>query len=144
MNYPAYEKTNEDIYKDYVNPDRKDFQNLNCHILINRLNKGDMSALEVLRKIGVLGAMNSSIYSHPKTFLGIVELYSRSNEDIYNEYAIAENIEAKTRDCNILIYRALDGDNEAFEKLKLVALDEIISTSYSRQANNALDKMNKS
>lgn len=142
MNYPVYKKSNEDIYKDYVDPNRRDFQNLNCHTLINRLNNGDMSALSILRKIEVLGIISNSIYLHPKSILEIISLHSRSNENIYSDYENTKSEKLKSRDCKILIYRSLEGDKDALEKLKLVALDETIGSLSSRQANNALDEMN--
>ncbi len=143
MNYPVYEKSNKDVFRDYIDPSKRDSQNLNCHILINRLNNGDMSVLEFLRKIYVIQTLDSSDHPYPKDTLEVINWYDRSNEDVYSDYENTENKKYKYRNCNILIDRAVNGDNEALEKLRLVALDEVIDGSSSNQASNALNEMRK-
>ena len=142
MNKRAYQKSNEDIYRDYVDLNRKDFQNMNCHILMNRLNNGDISALETLRKIEVVSMLSDSKYSQPINFPDIMELYYRSNQQVYNDYESTESLKIKTRDCNLIIYRSLNGDKDALEKLKLMALDELIGVLRLTQASDALASMN--
>ena len=143
MNYPVYEKSNKDVFEDYIDPSKRDFQNLNCHILINRLNNGDMSALEFLRKIYVIQTLSSSHYSCPQNTLEVINWYDRSNEDVYSDYEGTKNKKRKDRNCNILIDRAVNGDNEALEKLTLAAMDEVIDGLGSNQAGNALTEIKK-
>lgn len=143
MNYPVYEKSNKDVFEDYIDLSKRDFQNLNCHILINRLNNGDMSALKFLRKIYVIQTLSSSHYSYPENILEVINWYDRSNEDVYSDYEDTENKKHKYRNCNILIDRAVNGDNEALEKLKLAAMDEVIDGLGSNQVGNALIEIKK-
>lgn len=138
------ERSNEDLFKEYSDPSKRNYQHMNCNTLMFRLSKGDLSALGLLKKISALGIINSSIYTYPSTLLEVIELYSRSNKQLYYDYENAKDIESRTRYCNILIYRSQKGVEDALQYLKLLALDEIIGTSSSRQAQKALDKMKKS
>lgn len=139
----VYQRSNEDLYNIYLDPNESNFQHMNCRTLINRLNNGDMAALEVLQKIQVISILDSSTYTTPKSVLETIEIYTRSNENIYKDYENSKNISSKTRDCNIFIYRSRHGDKEAHDKLLLIALDELIDSSDSKQASDALSKMSR-
>ena len=118
-------RSNEDLLKEYSDPSKCDYQHMNCYTLISRLDMGDLSALEVLKRIHVLGLL-SSTYSYPSTLIDVLELHNRSNEQVSYDYENAKDVESKNRDYKILVYRSKNGDEDADQQLKLIELDKIL------------------
>lgn len=118
-------RSNEELFKGYLDPNQCNYQHMNCYTLMNRLSNGDLSALEILKKISILG-LGSSTYSYPPTLTDVIKLHIRSNEQICYDYENTKNVESKNIDYKILVYRSKNGDEDADQQLKLIELDKIL------------------
>lgn len=114
-------RSNEELFKEYLDPNKCNYQRMNCDTLITRLGNGDLSALEILKRISILG-LGSSIYSYPPTLTDVIKLHIRSNEQICYDYENTKNVESRNIDYKILVYRSKNGDEDADQRLKLINL----------------------